>query len=80
MNILIIKGPNLNLIGAISAKLGKQITHDKINKEIHRYIREKDIAVKIYQTHRIEKTMTLSQHNRNWANGIIIVPVVLSTY
>ena len=80
MNILIIQGPNLNLIGVKSAKLGKRTTLDKINKGIRRYIRKKDITVKIYQTHNIEKAVTLLQRNRNWANGIIIAPGVWSTY
>ena len=80
MNILIIQGPNLNLMGIKSAKRGKRITLDKINKGIRRYIREKDIEVKIYQTHSIEKAVTLLQRNRNWANGIIIAPGVWSAY
>ena len=80
MNILIIQGPNLNLIGVKSAKLGKRVTLDKINKGIRRYIREKDIEVKIYQTHSIDKAVTLLQRNRNWADGIIIAPGVWSTY
>lgn len=80
MNILIIQGPNLNLIGIKSAKRGKRITLGKINKGIRRYIREKDITVKIYQTHSIEKAVTLLQRNRNWADGIIIAPGVWSTY
>ena len=80
MNILILQGPNLNLIGVKSAKLGKRVTLDKINKGIRRYIREKGIEIKIYQTHNIEKAVTLLQRNRNWANGIIIAPGVWSTY
>lgn len=80
MNILIIQGPNLNLIGVKSAKRGNRITLDKINKGIRRYIREKDITVKIYQTHSIAKAVTLLQRNRNWASGIIIAPGVWSTY
>ncbi len=80
MNILILQGPNLNLMGIKSAKRGKLITLDKINKGIRRYIRGKDIEVKIYQTHSIEKAITLLQRNRNWANGIIIAPCVWGTY
>jgi 3-dehydroquinate dehydratase-2 len=80
MNILIIQGPNLNLIGVKSAKRGKRVTLDKINRGIRRYIREKDIEAKIYQTHSIEKTVTLLQRNRNWADGIIIAPGVWSIY
>ena len=80
MNILIIQGPNLNLIGVKSAKRGKRITLDKINRAIRRYIREKDIELKIYQTHSVEKVITLLQRNRNWADGIIIAPGAWSTY
>jgi 3-dehydroquinate dehydratase-2 len=80
MNILILQGPNLNLIGVQSAKQGKQVTLDKINKGVRRYIRDKDITVKIYQTHSIEKAVTLLQRNRNWSDGIIIAPGVWSTY
>jgi 3-dehydroquinate dehydratase-2 len=80
MNILIIQGPNLNLIGVKSAKRGTRVTLDKINRGIRRYIREKDINVKIFQTHSTEKTVTLLQRNRNWADGIIIAPGVWSTY
>jgi 3-dehydroquinate dehydratase-2 len=80
MNILILQGPNINLIGVKSVKQGKRITLDKINKGIRRYIREKDITVKIHQTHSIEKVITLLQRNRNWADGIIIAPGVWSTY
>ena len=80
MNILILQGPNFNLIGVKSAKIGKRITLDKINKGIRCYIREKDIEVKIYQTHSIDKAVTLLQRNRNWADYIIIAPGVWSTY
>lgn len=80
MNILILQGPNLNLIGVQSAKQGKHVTLDKINKGVRRYIRDKDITVKIYQTHSIEKAVTLLQRNRNWSDGIIIAPGVWSTY
>ena len=67
-------------MGVKSAKQGKRVTLGKINKGIRRYIREKDITVKIYQTHSIEKVITLLQRNRNWADGIIIAPGVWSTY
>lgn len=80
MNILIIQGPNLNLIGVKSAKRGKRVTLDKINRAIRRFVREKDFELKIYQTHNVEKVITLLQRNRNWADGIIIAPGAWSTY
>jgi len=80
MNILILQGPNLNLIGVKSAKRGNRITLDKINKGIRRYIRDIDMIVKIYQTHSVAKAVTLLQRNRNWVDGIVIAPGVWSTY
>jgi 3-dehydroquinate dehydratase-2 len=80
MNILIIQGPNLNLIGSKSAKSGKRITLDKINRAIKHLVREKDIELKIYQTHSVERVITLLQRNRKWADGIIIAPGAWSTY
>ena len=80
MNILIIQGPNLNLIGVKSAKRGKRITLDKINRATRQYVHEKDVELKIYQTHSVDKVVTLLQRNRNWANGIIIAPGAWSTY
>ena len=80
MNILIIQGPNFNLMGVKSAKRGERVTLDKINRGIRRFTRGKDIEVKIYQTHSVEKAVTLLQRNRNWADGIIIAPGVWSTY
>ena len=80
MNILIIQGPNLNLLGLKSTKRGKRVTLDKINRTIRRFVREKDIELKIHQTHSVEKVVTLLQRNRNWADGIIIAPGAWSTY
>ncbi len=53
---------------------------DKINRATRQYVREKDVELKIYQTHSVDKVVTLLQRNRNWANGIIIAPGAWSTY
>ena len=45
MNILILHGPNLNLIGNISAKLGNKITLDKINTGVRHYVRNTEITL-----------------------------------
>ena len=38
MKILILHGPNMNLLGVRSAQKGENITLDKINRYIRRYI------------------------------------------
>ena len=82
MNILIVQGPNLNLIGLRSAKSGDQITLDKINRGLRQQSnkRPEDLTVKILQTHKIEKAMTTIHRNRRWANGIILAPMAWARY
>ena len=82
MNVLIVQGPNLNLIGLRSAKSGDQITLDKINRGLRQQAnkRPEDLTVKILQTHKIEKAMTTIHRNRKWANGIVIAPMAWARY
>ena len=72
MNILIIQGPNLNLIGLSSAKIGEQVTLDKVNQGLRKqaHKRPEEIKLKILQSHKIEKAMT----------SIIIAPMAWSRY
>ena len=82
MNILIVQGPNLNLIGLRSAKSGDQITLDKINRSLRKQAnkRPEELTVKILQTHKIEKAMTTIHRNRKWANGLVIAPMAWARY
>ena len=82
MNILIVQGPNLNLIGLRSAKSGDQITLDKINRSLRQQAnkRPEELTLKILQTHKIEKAMTTIHRNRNWANGILLAPMAWARY
>ena len=80
MNILILHGPNLNLIGHISAKLGNTITLDKINTGIRRYVRNTEITLKIFQTHKVYQAINFIQRNRNWPNGLLFAPMAWAQY
>ena len=74
MKILIIHGPNLNLLGLWSEEKGRNITLDKVNQHIRKYIRNKNITVKIMQTNDENKAVSYIQNNRKKIDGIIIVP------
>ena len=82
MNILIVQGPNLNLVGLRSAKSGEQVTMDKINRSLRQQAnkRPEELTLKILQTHKIEKAITTIHRNRNWANGIILAPMAWARY
>ena len=80
MKILILHGPNLNLIGKISAKNKDTVTLDKINKSIKKFCRAKDIELKIFQTHKIFQAINFLQRNRNYSNKLIFAPMSWSQY
>ena len=74
MNILILQGPNLNLLGLKSSKNNYRLTLDKLNKAIKKFSKTKDISLKILQTHKEFQAVNFLQRNRNWANGILFIP------
>ena len=74
MKILIIYGPNTNLLGLWSSKNNQTMTLDKINRHIKKYVRQKNIEIKIIQTHSETKIVSYLQNNRTKFNAIIIVP------
>ena len=80
MKILVLQGPNLNLIGVKSSQTGKRITLDKINKTLRRKVRNTEIELKIFQTHKIYMAISFLQRNRNSASGILIAPMAWAKY
>ena len=80
MTILILHGPNLNLVGLKSAQAGEKLTLDKINRAIRLHVRKKDINLKIIQTHKEYIAINFIQRNRNSASGLVIAPTSWANY
>ena len=74
MNILILQGPNLNLLGLLSSKRKKTLTLDKLNKKVRFYCRDKDVNLKIFQTHKEFQAINFIQRNRTWADKLLFIP------
>ena len=74
MNILLLQGPNLNLLGIKSVTTRSKLTLDKLNKEMKSESKELDIRLKTLQTHKEFQAINFLQRNRNWANGLIFIP------
>ena len=72
--ILVIHGPNMNLIGHRYKKNKSRVTLDKIN----RYLRKEAIKLKqelkIIQTNDEGKAVTILQRQRNKIHGILLFP------
>ena len=74
MNILVLHGPNINLIGVRASSIGENVTLDKINTALRREARQKKVTLKILQTDSISKAMTFIKRKRKWADGCLISP------
>ena len=74
MNILILQGPNLNLLGLKSSKKESRLTLDKLNKQVRSFSKDSEISIKTLQTHKKFQAINFLQRNRNWANGILFIP------
>ena len=80
MTILILHGPNLNLLGVKASKLKTRLTLDKVNRAIRKHVRGKDITLKIIQTHKEYLAINFIQRNRNSADGLVIIPTSWAKY
>lgn len=80
MTILILHGPNLNLLGLKSSESGEKLTLDKVNRAIRLHVRNKDIDLKIIQTHKEYIAINFIQRNRNSATGLVVIPTSWAKY
>ena len=80
MTILILHGPNLNLLGLKSSKSEEKLTLDKVNRAIRLHVRNKDINLKIIQTHKEYIAINFIQRNRNSAEGLVAIPTSWAKY
>ena len=75
--ILILQGPNLNLLGHKSSILGERLTLSKLNKAIRSKTNHHDVELKFLQTHKSFQAVNFLQRNRNKANGLLLTKVKL---
>ncbi len=74
IKILIVHGPNLNLLGERETEWYGTVTLDKINELIIKKAEEVGCQVQIKQTNHEGKIIDFIQEARGWAQGIIINP------
>ncbi len=80
MKILVLQGPNLNLLGVKSARSGERLTLDKLNKALRRHVRNTAVELKILQTHKEYIALNFIQRNRNRADGFLLIPMSWARY
>lgn len=78
--ILIIHGPNLNLLGLRDKVHYGTLTLDKLNKKLRQKARELGVELKIFQSNHEGEIVTIIQRQRNNCVGILINPAAYTHY
>ena len=63
-----------------SSDSGENLTLDKVNRAIRLHVRNKDINLKILQTHKEYIAINFIQRNRNSATGLVVIPTSWAKY
>lgn len=74
MNILVLHGPNLNLLGEREPEVYGSDTLDQINEMLEAEAKKHGAALKTFQSNVEGELVTRIQDERNWADAILINP------
>lgn len=75
MNILIVHGPNLNLLGESK---GDTVSYAALNARLEAFARELNVTVKIVQSNHEGALVDAIQSERHWADAVLINPAALT--
>lgn len=78
MHILVIHGPNLNLLGEREPEVYGKMTLAELNEVIQEYAESKRIEVRFFQSNHEGGLIDFIHENRHWAEGIVINPGALT--
>lgn len=74
LNILLVHGPNLNLLGWREPGIYGNVSYDEINTRLQRAAAENDTQLKVFQSNSEGALVDAIQDARTWADGIVINP------
>lgn len=80
MNILVLHGPNLNLLGEREPEVYGTMTLARLNKKLAAYARRKGAALRARQSNSEGGLIDLLHAHRRWADGIAFNPGAYTHY
>jgi len=80
MNVLVINGPNLNLLGIREPHLYGHATLQDLEREVRAHADTLDIDVRFFQSNHEGAIVDEFHRNREWADGIILNPAAFTHY
>ncbi len=78
--ILVVHGPNLNLLGEREPEIYGKLTLKDINQRIKTFAKTKKAAVKFFQSNCEGCLIDFIHAQRKWATGLVINPGALTHY
>lgn len=72
--VLVLHGPNLNLLGEREPNVYGTVTLEEINKELKELAAKSDVELRIVQSNHEGEIVETIQNSRHWADVIIINP------
>ena len=80
MKVLVVHGPNLNLLGEREPEIYGSYTLRELNARVREYAEERGVTVKFFQSNCEGALIDYIHEERHWADGIVINPGALTHY
>ncbi len=80
IHILVINGPNLNLLGEREPEIYGSTTLEQLNHMLTKKANDLGVTLKFFQNNSEGKIIDFIHESRKWAHGIIINPGALTHY
>jgi len=78
--VLVLHGPNLNLLGTRETNVYGHLPLDAINQRLTEFAEEQNIELKLFQSNHEGALIDSIHQNREWADGILINPGAFTHY
>lgn len=78
--LLLVHGPNLNLLGERETSVYGKLTLKQINTKLRAHARKKGVTLRVFQSNSEGGIIDYLHKNRKWAQGLVINPAAYTHY